>query len=52
VLPLLDSIGAKMSELEEVISDQLLEEGRALAEAMVEHVLLCFRSQDLRLPWS
>jgi hypothetical protein len=41
-LPLLDSIGAKMSKLEEVIGGQLEVEGRALAEAVVEHVLTCF----------
>jgi hypothetical protein len=45
-LPLLDSIGAKMLKLEEVIGGQLEAEGRALAEAMVEHVLTCFQSQD------
>jgi hypothetical protein len=41
-LPLLDSAGAKMLKLEEVIGGQLEEEGRALAEAMAEHVLTCF----------
>jgi hypothetical protein len=46
VLPLLHSAGAKMSQLEEVISSQLEEEGHALAEVVAEHVLLCFRSQD------
>jgi hypothetical protein len=45
VLPLLDSVGAKMSRLEEVVSG-ILEEGRALAKAVAEHVLLCFRSRD------
>jgi hypothetical protein len=33
-LPLFDSTGAKMSELEDVIA------------SLLEHVLLCFRSQD------
>jgi hypothetical protein len=46
VLPLLHSAGAKMSQLEEVISSRLEEEGHALAEVVAEHVLLCFRSQD------
>jgi hypothetical protein len=45
MLPLLDSVGAKMSRLEEVVSG-ILEEGRALAKAVAEHVLLCFRSRD------
>jgi hypothetical protein len=45
-LPLLDSAGVKMSELEDVISSRLEVEGRILAEAVVEHVLMCFRSQD------
>jgi hypothetical protein len=39
-LPLIDSIGAKMLKLEEVIGEQLEAEGHALAE----HVLTCFRS--------
>jgi hypothetical protein len=51
VLPLLDSTGAKMSQLEEVISDRL-EEGRALTKAVAEHVLLCFYSWDPRFPSS
>jgi hypothetical protein len=45
-LPLLDSAGAKMLKLEEVIGGQLEAEGRALAEAMAEHVLTCFWSWD------
>jgi hypothetical protein len=44
VLLLLDSVGAKMSRLEEVIGGQLMVEGRVLAQAMAEHVLMCFRS--------
>jgi hypothetical protein len=42
VLPVLDSVGAKMLTLEEVISEQLEAEGHVL----VEHVLTCFRSRD------
>jgi hypothetical protein len=45
-LPLLDSAGAKMLKLEEVIGGQLEAEGYALAEAMAEHVLTCFWSWD------
>jgi hypothetical protein len=43
-LPLLDSTGAKMLKLEEVVDGQLEAEGCALAKAVVEHVLTCFRS--------
>jgi hypothetical protein len=45
-LPLLDSAGAKMLELEDVVANRLEAEGRILAEAVAEHVLLCLRSQD------
>jgi hypothetical protein len=48
-LPLLNSTGAKMLKLEEVIGGKLEEEGRALAEVVVEHVLACFRSRDPQL---
>jgi hypothetical protein len=46
VLLLLDSIGAKILKLEEVISSQLEAEDRALAVAVAEYVLTCFRSRD------
>jgi hypothetical protein len=46
-LPLLDSIGAKMLKLEEVIGEQLEAEDHALAETVAEHVLTCFQSRDL-----
>jgi hypothetical protein len=46
VLPLLDSAGRKISQLEEAIGSRLEEEGRALAQAMADHVLMCFRSCD------
>jgi hypothetical protein len=46
VLLLLDSVGRKISQLEEAIGSRLEEEGSALAQAMVDHVLMCFRSQD------
>jgi hypothetical protein len=47
VLPLLDSMGAKMLLLEEVVGEQLESEGRMLEEKVVEHVVACFRSWDL-----
>jgi hypothetical protein len=46
VLPLLDSAGVKMSRLEEVVGARLEAEGRVLAQAMVEHMMMCFRSRD------
>jgi hypothetical protein len=45
-LPLLNSAGIKMSELEDVVGSRLEAEGRIQVEAVVEHVLMCFRSQD------
>jgi hypothetical protein len=45
-LPLLDSAGAKMLKLEEVIGGQLEAEGRTLVKAVAEYVLTCFRSRD------
>jgi hypothetical protein len=45
-LPLLDSAGVKMSEMEDVLSSRLEVEGCILVEAVAEHVLMCFRSQD------
>jgi hypothetical protein len=45
-LPLLDFVGVKMSELEDVINNRLEAEGHILVEAVVEHVLMCFHSQD------
>jgi hypothetical protein len=39
-------MGAKMLQLEEVVGGQLEAEGRALAEVVAEHVLMCFQSQD------
>jgi hypothetical protein len=46
MLPLLDSIGAKMLKLEEIVSVQLEAEGHILAEKVVEHVLTCFWNRD------
>jgi hypothetical protein len=43
---LLNSVGAKMSKLEEVISGRLEVEGQVLVEIVVEHVLMCFQSRD------
>jgi hypothetical protein len=49
-LPLLDSIGDKILKLEDVIASRLEADGRILAEAAAEHVLLCLHSQDPRFP--
>jgi hypothetical protein len=46
MLPLLDTIGAKMLKLEEAVGEQLELEGRCLAEMVAEHVLTCFQSRD------
>jgi hypothetical protein len=46
VLPLLDLAGTKISQLEEAIGSHLEEEGRALAQAVADHVFMCFRSRD------
>jgi hypothetical protein len=46
VVPLLDSTGAKISQLEDAIGSRIEEEGRALSQAVTEHVLMCFRSRD------
>jgi hypothetical protein len=45
-LPLLDSTGAKMLKLEEVICNQLEAEGHVLAKKVTKHMLTCFRSPD------
>jgi hypothetical protein len=47
VFPVLDSAGAMMLMLEEVVGEQLEAEGHVLAEKVVEHVLMCFWSWDL-----
>jgi hypothetical protein len=46
VLPLLDSVGRKISQLEEVVGSCLEAEGCALAYAVADHVLMCFRCCD------
>jgi hypothetical protein len=46
VLPLLDLAGRKISQLEEAVGSCLEEEGRALAQAVANHVLMCFQSCD------
>jgi hypothetical protein len=45
-VPLLDSAGAKISQLEDAVGSRIEEEGHALAQAVAEHVLMCFRSRD------
>jgi hypothetical protein len=52
VLRLLDSARAKISLLEEAVDDQLEAKGLILAQEVVKHVMLCFRSRDPRSPWS
>jgi hypothetical protein len=46
VVPLLDSIGTKISHLENAVGSRIEEEGRALAQAVAKHVLMCFHSRD------
>jgi hypothetical protein len=46
VVPLLESAGAKISQMENAVGSRIEEEGRALAQAVAEHVLICFRSRD------
>jgi hypothetical protein len=45
-VPLLDSAAVKISQLEDAVGSHNEEEGRALAQAVAEHVLMCFRSRD------
>jgi hypothetical protein len=42
VQPMLDSMGAKMLMLEEVIGGQLEADGHVLVKKVVEHALTCF----------
>jgi hypothetical protein len=46
VVPLLDSAGAKISQLEDAVGSRIEKEGRALAQAVAEHVLMCFHNRD------
>jgi hypothetical protein len=46
MLPMLDSMGAKMLTLEEVVGELLEGEGHVLAEEVVKHVLTCFGNRD------
>jgi hypothetical protein len=46
VVPLLDSAGTKISQLEDAVGSRIEEEGCALAQAVAEHVLMCFCSRD------
>jgi hypothetical protein len=46
VLPLLNLTGRKIFQREEAVGSCLEEEGRALAQAMADHVMMCFRSRD------
>jgi hypothetical protein len=46
MVPLLDSAVAKISHLKDAVGSRIEEEGRALAQAVAEHVLMCFRSRN------
>jgi hypothetical protein len=46
MLPILDSARRKISQMEDTIDSRLEEEGRALAQAVADHVLMCFWSRD------
>jgi hypothetical protein len=46
ILPLPESTGRKISQLEEVVGSHLEEEGRTLAHAVADHMLMCFWSRD------
>jgi hypothetical protein len=46
VVPLLDSAGAKISQLEDAVGSRIEEEGRTPAQAVSEHVLMCFCNRD------
>jgi hypothetical protein len=46
VVPLLDSTRAKISQLEDAAGSRIEEEGRTLAQAVAEHVLMCFHNRD------
>jgi hypothetical protein len=46
VLPILDSAERKISQLEEAVGSRLEEEGRTLAQAVADHMLMCFQSRD------
>jgi hypothetical protein len=51
---LLDSATAKISHLEDAVGSRIEEEGRALAQAVAEHMLMCFRSRNPAIslsPW-
>jgi hypothetical protein len=45
VLPLLDSAGRKISQLEEAIGNCLEKEGCDLAQVVADQMLMCFRSR-------
>jgi hypothetical protein len=50
MLPVLESAGAKMLKLEEVVDDQLEVEGHVLALKVAKHVLMCFGARTLSSP--
>jgi hypothetical protein len=46
VLPMFESVGAKLLKLEEVVGDQLEPKGHVVAEKVEEHMLMCSWSRD------
>jgi hypothetical protein len=46
MLPLLDSVGRKISQLEEAVGSRLEEEGWALAQAVADHRAHVLQSRD------
>ena len=46
----LDSAAEQLRRMEATLLDRLETEGRAVARAVVEHVLTCFRSHDPTVP--
>jgi hypothetical protein len=51
-LLLLDSVGTKISQLEEAVVSCLEAEGRTLAQAVAEHMLVAFGAATPASPWS
>jgi chromosome segregation ATPase len=50
ILPALDSAVERLQLMESTVLERLETEGQAVARAMVEYVLTCFRSQDPAVP--
>jgi hypothetical protein len=50
VLPVLDSTAERLRHMESAVLDRLETEGRAVARAMAEYLLTCYRSHDPSIP--